>query len=256
MTTILPIISSINQTWQTTLPPIDNHTHKPSSEGGIFSGNGVFPTGLSRFLVQAIIIIALSRFLHIFLRKLRQPRVIAEVISGIMLGPSMLGRIPGFKQTFFPDDSSGILGLVANIGLVFYLFLVGLELEPQVFFNNIRTSAIISLAGIILPFLVGVACSYGLYTYLLVPNVNNVPFMSFMLFTGVAISITAFPVLARILTEKKLLATPVGTTAISAAAIDDAVAWTLLALVISILHAKDQLTALYVFLVASAYAAV
>jgi len=112
------------------------------------------------------------------------------MLGGICLGPSLLGRIPGFTETFFPKSSLGILNLIANIGLVFYLFLVGLELEPQAFIKNLRLSLLISGAGIILPFSVGVACSYGLYSYLLVPNTYNVPFSSFLLFTGVAISIT------------------------------------------------------------------
>uniref|UniRef100_A0A915J5E8 Cation/H+ exchanger domain-containing protein n=1 Tax=Romanomermis culicivorax TaxID=13658 RepID=A0A915J5E8_ROMCU len=201
----------------------ENSDH--SQEGGVLSGRNALDSDLSRFLVQATIIIVLSRFLHIFLRKLRQPRVIAEMLGGILLGPSALGSIPGFTNLLFPKSSLRTLNLVANIGLVFYLFLVGLELEPQAFFNNIKRSLAISLAGIVLPFTVGVACSYGLYVYLLVPNEHNVPFTSFLLFTGCAISITAFPVLARILTEKKLLHTPVGLMAISAAALNDATAW-------------------------------
>jgi len=140
--------------------------------------------------LKAVVIIGLSRFLHIFLRKLRQPRVIAEMLGGICLGPSLLGRIPGFSSTLFPESSLKTLTLVANIGLVFYLFLVGLELDPKAFVNNFRKSLLISMAGILLPFLVGIGCSYGLYKNMLVPNSHNTQFGSFFLFTGVAMSIT------------------------------------------------------------------
>uniref|UniRef100_A0A914W636 Cation/H+ exchanger domain-containing protein n=1 Tax=Plectus sambesii TaxID=2011161 RepID=A0A914W636_9BILA len=228
--------------------------HAGVGEGGIFSGKSPLHTQLSLFLVQATIIITISRLIHLGLAKLRQPRVIAEVIGGICLGPSVLGNIPGFTDTIFPKTSLPFLTLVSNIGLVLYLFLVGLELDPKVFFGDMKKSLSISLAGIILPFCLGLGVSYGMYHYLLIPNTNNVPFTSFMLFTGVAMAITAFPVLARILTEFKLLGVPVGMMTISAAAIDDACSWTILALVVSILNAGDNLTAMYVFLVAVLYA--
>jgi Kef-type K+ transport system membrane component KefB len=116
--------------------------------------------------------------------------VIAEVIGGICLGPSVLGNIPGFTEAIFPKSSLPFLSLISNIGLILYLFLVGLELDPKVFFGDIRKSLVISVAGIILPFCLGLGVSYGMYHYLLVPNLNNIPFTSFMLFTGVAMAIT------------------------------------------------------------------
>ncbi len=149
--------------------------------------------------------------------------MIAEVIGGICLGPSVLGLIPGFTATLFPDPSLPFLKLVSNIGLVLYLFLVGLELDPQAFFRDLRRSLVISAAGMILPFGLGAAVSWGIYRNLL--SDGTIPFTSFLLFTGCAMSITAFPVLARILAEFKLLTTPVGLMTITAAALNDATAW-------------------------------
>jgi Kef-type K+ transport system membrane component KefB/nucleotide-binding universal stress UspA family protein len=205
--------------------------------------------------LKAIIIIGLTRLLSIGLKKLHQPRVIAEVLGGIILGPSAFGLIPGFTATIFPPGPSrDQLKLVADIGLILYLFLVGLELDPQVMKHNVKKSLLISLAGMALPFVLGAAASFYLYEHLTV-SAEKPPFSSFFLFTGVAMSITAFPVLARILTEKSLLSTNVGLMTISAAAVDDAMAWSLLALVIAILNSSNSLVALYVFLLVVTYAA-
>uniref|UniRef100_A0A914ZH98 Cation/H+ exchanger domain-containing protein n=2 Tax=Panagrolaimus TaxID=55784 RepID=A0A914ZH98_9BILA len=227
---------------------ISHHpTHFVSTEGGIFTGKGVLNSPLSLFLVQATIIISLSRFIHIFLSRLRQPRVIAEIIGGICLGPSVLGNIPGFTEIIFPKSSLSTLSLVASFGLVLYMFLMGLELDTGILLKGVKRVSIISLAGIILPGILGSAVSYGMYEYLMEPERQKLtPFPSFLLFTFVAMAITAFPVLARILTEKKLLGTTVGLMTISAAAIDDICAWTLLALSISVINAGNPFTAAYV----------
>uniref|UniRef100_A0A914Q044 Cation/H+ exchanger domain-containing protein n=1 Tax=Panagrolaimus davidi TaxID=227884 RepID=A0A914Q044_9BILA len=236
---------------------ISHHpTHFVSVEGGIFTGKGVLNSPLALFLVQATIIISLSRFIHLFLSRLRQPRVIAEIIGGICLGPSILGQIPGFTQTIFPKHSLGNLSLVASFGLVLYMFLMGLELDTGILLKGVKRVSIISLAGIILPGLLGSAVSYGMYEYLMEPERQQLtPFPSFLLFTFVAMAITAFPVLARILTEKKLLGTTVGLMTISAAAIDDICAWTLLALSISVINAGDPFTAAYVLVSITVFAA-
>uniref|UniRef100_A0AC34FQ59 Cation/H+ exchanger domain-containing protein n=1 Tax=Panagrolaimus sp. ES5 TaxID=591445 RepID=A0AC34FQ59_9BILA len=126
---------------------------------------------------------------------------------------------------------------------------MGLELDTGILLKGVKRVSIISLAGIILPGLLGSAVSYGMYEYLMEPERQKLtPFPSFLLFTFVAMAITAFPVLARILTEKKLLGTTVGLMTISAAAIDDICAWTLLALSISVINAGNPFTAAYVLL--------
>ncbi|KAJ3374472.1 K(+)/H(+) antiporter [Allomyces arbusculus] len=239
--------------------PISTMTHlvKRASHDSMWDGGNPFASTsnpLPLFLVQVIIVVLMTRVLSMILKYFRQPRVIAEVIGGILLGPSALGQIPGFTKALFPASSLGMFGLIANFGLVLYLFIVGLELDPRMVAINLRKSVAISVAGIVVPFGAGVAVSFALYETLM-PADTKVPFSSFFLFLGVAMSITAFPVLARILTETNLLTTRVGMTTISAAAVDDVVAWSMLALVIAIINASDSLTALYTFLVVLAFAA-
>jgi K+:H+ antiporter len=131
------------------------------------------------------------------LKRIRQPRVIAEILGGILLSPSGLGRIPGFTQAVFPSASKPYLALVANIGLVLFMFLIGLEIEGGVIRHNARLSASIALSGMVIPFALGSAFSLALYKEFVDPNTE---FTHFLLFIGVAFSITAFPVLCRILT--------------------------------------------------------
>ncbi|KAG0211139.1 K(+)/H(+) antiporter [Mortierella sp. GBA30] len=203
------------------------------------------------FVIQAVIIVGLCYLLHLGLRKLKQPRVISEVIAGIILGPSVMGRIPGFANTIFNPAGLPYLNLVSNIGLVMFLFLVGLELDPALVMKRARFALGISFAGMALPLGVGAAVSYVLYTEL-GPN-TTVGFGQFLLFCGVAMSITAFPVLARILAEQKLLTTKVGFLTICAGAVGDIVAWILLALVVSIINSASKITPLYVVLLSIAW---
>ncbi|KAF8950317.1 K(+)/H(+) antiporter [Haplosporangium bisporale] len=203
------------------------------------------------FVIQTVIIVGLCYFLHLFLRKLKQPRVISEVIAGILLGPSVMGRIPGFASTIFNPQSLPYLNLVSTLGLVLFLFLVGLELDPALVVKRARFALGISFAGMALPLGVGAAVSYVLYEEL-GPN-TTVGFGQFLLFCGVAMSITAFPVLARILAEQKLLTTKVGFLTICAGAVGDIVAWILLALVVSIINSASRITPLYVVLLSIAW---
>ncbi|KAI0315605.1 Cation/H+ exchanger, partial [Amylostereum chailletii] len=181
------------------------------------------------------------------LRKLRQPKVIAEVLGGILLGPTAFGRIPGFSEHIFPKDSIPYLSLVANIGLCLFLFLVGLEIDTVVVKRNAKLSATVALAGIAIPFGFGAALAVPLYNQFI--NADEVVYTHFMLFTGVAYSITAFPVLCRILTELKLLDTTVGIVVLSAGVGNDIIGWVLLALSVALVNAGSGLTALYILLV-------
>lgn len=138
-----------------------------------------------------------TQLLSLLLRKLRQPRVIAEVLGGILLGPTAFGRIPGFTEHIFNPSTIPFLNLVANIGLILFLFLVGLEIDGSVIKRNVRLSATIALGGMIIPFGLGSAYSVALYRQFVDPATE---FTHFLLFVGVAFSITAFPVLCRILT--------------------------------------------------------
>ncbi|KAJ5648751.1 hypothetical protein N7490_005123 [Penicillium lividum] len=206
------------------------------------------------FIIQAGIIIILCRLVHWPLSKIRQPKVIAEVISGIILGPSVMGHIPGFTDTIFPTASLPSLSVVANLGLILFLFLVGLETDLRFLISNWRVALSVSAAGMILPFGLGCAISYGLYNQFH-DDAGTVPvkFGTFMLFIGIAMAITAFPVLCRILTDLKLLGTRVGVIVLSAGVGNDVVGWILLALCVALVNAGSGITALYVLLVAAGY---
>ncbi|RUS17961.1 Sodium/hydrogen exchanger family-domain-containing protein [Endogone sp. FLAS-F59071] len=197
-----------------------------------------------------IVIVGFCRLLSIPLARIRQPTAIAEVLGGIILGPSVLGRIPNFQATLFPSQSLPFINLMANLGLVLFLFLIGLEIDLNMVRQGTRRILSIAVCGMALPFALGVAVSYGLYN---LESNKSVPFGSFVLFLGVAMAITASPVLARILAELKLLKTNVGAITMSAGLLNDCTAWALLALVVAFLNATSTLTALWVFLCAVAW---
>lgn len=136
------------------------------------------------FIVQAFIIVAISRLLHLGLSRLRQPMVISEVVAGIIIGPSCLGRIPGFTSSIFPTQSVPYLNLVATIGLVLFLFLVGMEVDFSLFRRNARLSATISFVGMVVPFALGAAVSKGIYDEFI--DTEDVNFGTFLLFIGTA----------------------------------------------------------------------
>jgi Kef-type K+ transport system membrane component KefB len=199
--------------------------------------------------LQAGIIIIFCRLLHYPLSLIRQPRVIAEVIGGIILGPSVMMRIPGFQAAIFPAASMPILNLVANLGLILFLFLVALEVDMRLFMSNWRIALSVGLAGMLLPFGLGCAIAYGLYhQFRLDAGIVPISFGVYMLFIGTALSITAFPVLCRILTELNLLSTPVGVTVLAAGVGNDVVGWVLLALCVALVNNGSGITALYVVL--------
>jgi Kef-type K+ transport system membrane component KefB len=216
--------------------------------------SGVDPTKfvasdpLRLFLIQAGIIIIFTRILAYFLAKIRQPSVIAEVIGGILLGPTVMGRIPGFTAHIFPAVSVPYLSLVANLGLVLFLFLVGLEVDLKIIRRCAFSSSMISLSGLLIPFGLGAAVSYGIYKNFI--NTVAVSYGHFLLFTGVAMSITALPVLARIVLDLKLIQTEVGNVVLAAGVGNDVVGWILLALAIALVNATSGINALYIFLVA------
>ena len=137
--------------------------------------------------------------------RISEPSVIAEVITGIILGPSVFGYIPNYMERMFPPTSMATLQVVANVGLILFMFLVGLEIDVRLLRNHWRQSIAISATAMILPFGLGAASSLVIYHTLI--DKSHVKFGNFLLFIGVAISITAFPVLARILSEFEMLKT-------------------------------------------------
>jgi Kef-type K+ transport system membrane component KefB len=165
-----------------------------------------------------------------------------------------MGRIPGFTDTIFPTASIPSLNVVANLGLVLFLFLVGLETDLRFLVSNWRIALSVSAAGMILPFGLGSAISYGLYhEFHDDGSTRPIEFGTYLLFIGIAMAITAFPVLCRILTELKLLSTRVGVIVLSAGVGNDVVGWILLALCVALVNAGSGITALYVLLVCVGY---
>ncbi|AQK94502.1 Cation/H(+) antiporter 15 [Zea mays] len=197
---------------------------------GIWQGVNPLEFSLPLFILQTAIIVATTRLLVLLLKPIRQPRVIAEILAGVILGPSVMGQVEVWGTTVFPVRSLLTLETVAHLGLLYFLFLVGLEMDVNVIRRSGKKALIIAVAGMALPFCIGTATSF-VFRHQVSKNVHQA---SFLLFLGVALSVTAFPVLARILAEIKLLNSDLGRIAMSAAIVNDMCAWILLALAIAI----------------------
>jgi len=198
---------------------------------------------LAVLLLQIIVIVTIARMMGYVFRKIGQPAVIGEIIAGIILGPSILGMyFPEATQFLFPAESLPILEYLSQIGLILFMFVYGMEFEMVGLRKQAFGALIVSHTSIILPFTLGMGLSYFLYNEFTSAKIS---FLAFSLFMGVAMSITAFPVLARILREKGLTRSELGSMAITSAAIGDLTAWFILAAVISIVKAGSSLGILY-----------
>jgi Kef-type K+ transport system membrane component KefB len=194
-----------------------------------------FHSPLARLLLQFIVIIIATRALGALFTRLGQPPVIGEITAGILLGPSLLGWLwPEASAFVFPRESLGVLQLISQIGVCVFMFVVGLELDPMHLRQKARVAVVISNVGIIVPFLLGYTVSHWLHPAYGAPGAS---FTTFALFMGTAMSITAFPVLVRILKDRNLTKTPLGSLAIACAAVGDATAWAMLAVVVAIARA-------------------
>ncbi|MBD2357306.1 cation:proton antiporter [Tolypothrix sp. FACHB-123] len=183
-------------------------------------------------LFEVLIVIGLSRLVGLAFKSVKQPLVIGEIVAGIMLGPSLFGLIaPSVAANVFPPETIPFLNVLSQVGLIFFMFLIGLELNPKYLSGQLETAILTSHVSILVPFSLGTILSVLLY-----PLVSNasVSFTAFALFLGAAMSITAFPVLARIITENNLQGTRLGTLALTCAAVDDVTAWCLLAVAIAV----------------------
>ena len=215
---------------------LGHHLGAASLGGQYGKFNGAPPDALAHVLLALIVIILAARLFGALFKKLRQPEVIGEVIAGIALGPSLLGRFaPATAKFILPATVSPYLYIISSVGVILYMFLVGVELDTQLLRRRTHSSVAISHASIIAPFLLGSSLALWLYPRY---ATQDVPFGVFALFMGISMSVTAFPVLARILTDSGMSRTKTGTIALACAAVDDVTAWCLFALVVSIAVAK------------------
>lgn len=200
-----------------------------------FRANSTHP--LSRLLVQLFVVIALAQLAGRVCRRIGQPAVVGEIITGIVLGPSLLGLLaPELFAFVFPADSLGALRLLSEVGVCLFMFVVGMELDVRQVQRNSHVAIAVSHVSIAFPYLLGVLLAYFLYGDLSGPSAT---FTSFALFMGVSMSITAFPVLARILQERGISRTFLGSTAMTCAAVGDVTAWTILAFVVAVAGATS-----------------
>lgn len=199
------------------------------------------PTAM--LLLQIIAILLVSRILGFVFIKIGQPTVIAEILAGILLGPSLLGYFyPDTFNFLFAAETLGNLNILSQVGLVLFMFVIGMELNLGVLKNKMGATFVISHASIIIPYFLGMLLAYFVYEEF---AAGHTDFLSFALFIGISMSITAFPVLARIVQEKNLTKTHLGQISIACAAFDDVTAWCLLAAVIAIAKTGSIISALY-----------
>ncbi|WP_295856700.1 cation:proton antiporter [uncultured Xylophilus sp.] len=185
------------------------------------------------FFLQAAVILLACRLVGRLAQRLGQPQVVGEMIAGVLLGPSLFGLLaPEWQRMLFPKETQGTLYVVGQLGVGLYMFLVGTEFRGDHFRSRIRSAASVSAAGILVPFVLAFALAPWLQT---VPGLfaEKARPLEAALFLGAAIAITAFPMLARIIYERRLTGTPLGTLALTAGAVDDAAAWCILAIVLA-----------------------
>lgn len=208
----------------------------PPDFAGVAAGAHGHVNTLLHVLLALLVIVIVARTIGAVFKLIGQPPVIGEVVGGILIGPSVLGRFaPELSTYILPASAAPFLQIIAQIGVILYMFLVGLELDLKVIRRAGHSTLAISHASILLPFLLGAGLALFLYPRL---SHDGVGFTEFSLFLGVSMSITAFPVLARILTDTGLQRSRMGAVALTCAAVDDASAWCLLAFVVSIANSR------------------
>jgi Kef-type K+ transport system membrane component KefB len=215
-------------------------SHSLETFSDIFHTN--IQEALPRLLLQIVIIVAATQLLGWLFKKIGQPAVIGETVAGIILGPSLLGLLfPGVFHFLFPVESLPNLRFLSQIGLILFMFIIGMELDTRLLRKQAFEALIISHASILIPFSLGIFLSFYLY-----PAYGQAGFISFSLFMGIAMSITAFPVLARIIRDRNLTGTRLGNLAISCAASDDVTAWCILAILIALIRSGSGINGLFV----------
>ena len=199
------------------------------------------PTGISVFFIQLLVILAVARLVGMLAIRIGQPRVVGEMIAGILLGPTLFGAVaPELQQQLFAPELRPYLSLGAQIGIGLYMFLVGLEFDTSMFKARARSAVAISVSGILVPFVMACLLASWLIEYGGL-FADNISWLQAMLFLGASISITAFPMLARVIQEQGLANSKLGTLVLAAAAIDDVAAWCLMALLLASFSGDDSL---------------
>lgn len=215
----------------------------------LFKGNVESPVAI--LLLQIIVILIVCRIFGWLFMKMGQPTVIGEIVAGIVLGPSVLGHLsPEISQYLFREESLGNISILSQFGLILFMFAIGMELDITEVRKKLKETILISHTSTIVPFFFGMLAAYFVYDSY---ADNTTPFLSFALFIGIAMSITAFPVLARIIQEKGLTKTHLGTITLASAANGDITAWCLLAVVVAISQAGSMLGAMYNVLFSGVY---
>lgn len=214
-------------------PNSSNAAAGAAASTGLFDGFAAnFHHPLSHLFVQLLVVIIAARLTGKAFTVIGLPAVVGEMTAGILLGPSLLGHLaPEAFKFIFPADSLGALRLFSQIGICLFMFAVGMEIKASQMRHKVASAVAVSHASILVPFLLGVLLATLLFESLAGPKAT---FKGFALFMGISLSITAFPVLARILQERGMTTTPLGTTAIACAAVDDVTAWSIMAFVVAI----------------------
>jgi Kef-type K+ transport system membrane component KefB len=230
------------------LPKHDSHFLSEGFSLFVYTITHNIQTSIAILLLQIVAILFIARIFGYLFVKIGQPSVIGEIVAGIFLGPSVLARFfPGVSSFLFSPESLGNINILSQIGLIFFMFVIGMELDINFVKRKFKETVLISHAGTFFPFLCGTLAAYFTYPYY---ASQTTPFISYALFIGISMSITAFPVLARIIQEKGLTKSHLGTLCLASAASGDITAWCLLAVVIAITQTGSLSGALYTILFA------
>ncbi len=216
------------------------------------------PEELGSFvLLDIALIVLLARLMGVLFRKARQPSVVAEIAAALILGPSLLGAFPGNPtEVVFPDEARPFLTVIATLGLVIFMFIVGLELDLSLIRGKGKVAATVSICSVVTPFTLGVLLAVWLHGEHGIVDEKQVDLLPFALFLGAAMSVTAFPVLARILTERGMSRIPTGALALACAAVDDVLAWTMLAVVLAVVQSSGPADLILMVTESAAFVAV
>jgi Kef-type K+ transport system membrane component KefB len=206
-----------------------------AAEPAAHGSAGALRRPLALLIIQLLVITLATQAVGRLASLFRQPAVVGEIAAGVLLGPSLVGLLwPAAYSFLFPESSLAILRLLSQLGVILFMFSVGLDVDTAHLRQRAPTAIAVSHFSIVVPFLLGVGIALALFPSQAPPGV---PFHSFALFMGIALSITAFPVLARVIEERGLTRTPLGSTALACAAVDDVTAWSLLAMVVTLVTA-------------------